>query len=500
MQTTSVALYQQLLPGISNVTLRVRYYGLYAWLADWYAQNVGLTDINVWCRYVRRTEALYALAAEHAGNEQGMAGTNWAGQLLQNPGLLIDFSAGTDREEGHPQYLKQKFGAFGAAYGSQLTEIEMLGSAEDHDIPVPTPLLGDAAAAAFGNQAGAAAPLFIAAVQEGRVARADLGAFSVMLPSAIGANGVERQLYESMLFGTTAEPSPRAADRARTLRLILQMAQEHQESVSADLVRWALYAQQRRDGKPLQPLSIELEEHAFRWRVYQANDLLHTCYEALLRYMLDFLEGYPSGLSVGSLMDLLTSRVQKELGWQPQTWRQLVTSVNLSSQPLQAGHDSDLGLAGSVLRANRPMVLTTAETVRQALTLLAVLVRRFEPELPRIRATLPLMQASAYTRSLVSELDFLSTFADEPYERFLQRLLRSRVLDRHLWVASQKLRTQGDYTFLVEADEGRIRLKQKDGPTFTNPRLGPAIRFLEDIHLLGPHGPTAAGQQLLEVA
>src|SRR2546430_1201000 len=33
MQNSSINLYQRLLPGISNVTLRMRYYGLYAWLA-----------------------------------------------------------------------------------------------------------------------------------------------------------------------------------------------------------------------------------------------------------------------------------------------------------------------------------------------------------------------------------------------------------------------------------------------------------------------------------
>jgi hypothetical protein len=36
MQNSSINLYQRLLPGISNVTLRMRYYGLYAWLADVY--------------------------------------------------------------------------------------------------------------------------------------------------------------------------------------------------------------------------------------------------------------------------------------------------------------------------------------------------------------------------------------------------------------------------------------------------------------------------------
>lgn len=41
MQYTSVNLYQTFLPGISNVTLRMRYYGLYPWLAQRYAKQVG---------------------------------------------------------------------------------------------------------------------------------------------------------------------------------------------------------------------------------------------------------------------------------------------------------------------------------------------------------------------------------------------------------------------------------------------------------------------------
>lgn len=51
MQTTSVALYQELLPGISNVTLRMRYYGFYAWLAQNYAERIGDTSVERWCVY-----------------------------------------------------------------------------------------------------------------------------------------------------------------------------------------------------------------------------------------------------------------------------------------------------------------------------------------------------------------------------------------------------------------------------------------------------------------
>ena len=39
MQNSGVVLYQALLPGISNVTLRMRYYGFFCWLSDAYARR-----------------------------------------------------------------------------------------------------------------------------------------------------------------------------------------------------------------------------------------------------------------------------------------------------------------------------------------------------------------------------------------------------------------------------------------------------------------------------
>lgn len=56
MQNSSVSLYQTFLPGISNVTLRMRYYGLYAWLCRAYAQKIGDTNPESWKRCIRRAK------------------------------------------------------------------------------------------------------------------------------------------------------------------------------------------------------------------------------------------------------------------------------------------------------------------------------------------------------------------------------------------------------------------------------------------------------------
>lgn len=70
------------MPGISNVTLRMRYYGLYAWLARVYAKKIGDTNPRSWLRFIRRAEALYVLIADRKGGENGVAGVEWANRVL----------------------------------------------------------------------------------------------------------------------------------------------------------------------------------------------------------------------------------------------------------------------------------------------------------------------------------------------------------------------------------------------------------------------------------
>ena len=99
MQAASVNLYQRLVPGISNVTLRIRYYGLYAWLCRTYAERIGDTSLETWKRTVRRAEALLALIAANAadgGGNGGVAGVLWAGRPPREPrGGLIEFRPDT---------------------------------------------------------------------------------------------------------------------------------------------------------------------------------------------------------------------------------------------------------------------------------------------------------------------------------------------------------------------------------------------------------------------
>lgn len=519
MQTTSIALYQQLMPGIGNVTLRMRYYGLYAWLSHSYAKYIGDVSANAWRNYIRRAEALYALVTALEGDEKiataatpdaafelGVAGVTWAIRAIASftEGEL-DFSENCDLDSGATQYLAQRFGAFGAAYGAQLVEVGLLRYVDSHPVPVPTPDSGDPLALAFEAAIGEAAPLFLDVVRKARVSKGDLRTLQQILPSRINPTGKERQLYEELLLGSQPTQSPSATARRLSLRLVLRVAHANASvsanaGVNASAVRWALYSSHDSAGARLPSLPADETAQMHAWAAYHANDLLHVCYEALLKYALDVLGMAPNGMPLDRLVSRVVADLQAVLSG-PETWEAFVASVDLSDNAGSANEaTSEFTLHKTTLKMADPLVVTTSAAAADAVRLLAVLYKRYSDLVPRIAAQLPVVAAKTHLQSIVTELTYLRQHATMPLADFLGQVVKRRVIERHLWVAIHKFRGQGDYTFLLEGDDGRVRLRRKDGPTLTNPRLASAITFLQDIHLLSPAALTPAGLKVLDAA
>ena len=501
MQNTSVSLYQRLLPGISNVTLRMRYYGLYAWLADQYARHSGSTAIEDWRKYLRRSEALYALIVQSSTQDSGVAGTRWAKHKLESTrGPWITFSEHTDDlESSERQYLLQSFGAYGAAYGTQLMELGILQTTDEHDVPVPSADVGDQLAVVFADAIGEAGAQFQAAVQRGSITKSGLESLIGMVPSAIAKGSPEREMYEGLLLGRASRQSQGDVRRRMTLRLVLRMVEGLQRSPSVEDVRWGLYSLQDPDGNSLDVLDASESAHRESWVAYHANDLCHACYEALLKYSLDILEGFPAGIALESWLTLVVESLLEELGGMA-SWDRLLNSVTLSKNAWADEAESEFALVHELMDGADTSGAMEVHSAAAAIKLLAVLYKRFALTLEQLDSELKAVGGGLQVQSLVTEIQFLQARANEPLDRVLHAVLRLRIIDRHLWVAIQKLHFQGDYTFLLESDNGLVRLRRKDGPVLTNPRLGSSIRFLQDIHLIGPTGLTRHGRRVVDAA
>lgn len=492
MLNSSVNIYQTLLPGISNVTLRMRYYGLYAWLSGTYATKIRDTNPRTWQRFLRRAEALYALIAQHQGGEFGVAGVDWAGRKLG--GNQSKWSFGEDAEPGSPtHYLKQAWGAYGAAYGSQLLEIGVLTSAEGHLIPVPTKEIGDDLAHSFEESIEGAGKRFLSVVERGIATKSELTSLAEMAPSAIGSNTRERNRYEELLFGNTKGPTHE--NRRKTLLLLIALAKSLQRPPTTVDARWAWYAGSLPDGTPL-TLPADLDAHRKRWWVYQANDLSHICYEALLKYLLSLLEQRPDGLPLETVVSEAIAGISDPMEKTPKTWSAFLHQNKPVSNAGSGDKGSDAALAASIMKAARQEVPCTADHALAAIRLLAVLHNRARENPATIEAQLSGLDATHF-RSLKTEVAFLERRTEQPFSEVLTTLFEERVFRRHMWIALRKLRYQGDYTFLFELDNGRVRKRDIDGPVYTNPRLGPSTTFLHDIHLISDKGPTARGAKLL---
>ena len=496
MQNSSINLYQRLLPGISNVTLRMRYYGLYAWLAAVHAQQSSRsTELKNWQQLVRRAEALYALTAVYGGDEAGVAGSRWARRKLDESSGRISFSEHADPGGSNP-YLKQAWGAYGAAYGSQLFEISVLAEASEHDVPVPSREIGDALAAAFSNALGEAAIRYYRAVRRGTVTRKELDELAPALPSKIGKTSTERRLYETLLFarGTLQRPDDYA--RRDTLMLLLHAADHLQEAPRIDDVRWLLYASSSADGRPLSLSDERLRQQRVRWWVYQANDLLHFSYEALLKFVLDTLADHPTGLTLSALIRECVAAISEAAPSWPKSWEEFRRQTKPAGNAVTEKENGERYLSSFDGMNDRAGVRCTAECAWAALKLLVIVEQRAATDLAAIKQELGLLDQQFF-HSLITETAYLSTLRGQDFTASLAKIIESRVIDRHLWVAHRKFRYQGDYTFLIEADDGRVRLRETSGPVFTNPRLGPALSFLQDIHLIDEKGLTALGKKLV---
>jgi hypothetical protein len=495
MQNTSVALYQRLLPGISNVTLRMRYYGFYAWLSDVYARGSGDTNPKSWQRFVRRAEALYALAAQHRGGEGGVAGILWAQRKLGSASGAVSFAE--DAEPGSPSYyLKQAWGAYGAAYQSQLFEVGIFSEASGHAIPVPSPGMGEDLAGAFAAACGTLADRFVTKVEQGSITTSELEEFAPITPGGIEEDGDECALYERLLFGEAGMERPQDLDRRKTMLLLLQLALQLGHRPDVDEVRWALYSGYLPDGAVLQ-CPDALDGQRRRWWLYHANDLCHVCLETLLKFLLDLLETHPAGITLAGLIAEAVAEITDAADVLSGSWSAFLTqTVPAANASAEENPAAELALAKAVIWAARPgdEQRCTPEAAWQAVQLLAVLVKRVHGLAEDALRELSDFEGGAF-RSLLTETRFLEAYATLPFKELLARLLEERVLRRHFWIALRKLRYQSDYTFLYEADNGRIRLRGKDGPVLTNPRLGPALTFLADIHLLDKQGLTAGGRR-----
>ena len=278
------ALYQSLVPGISTITQRLRYYAFFPWLLEQYAKRVGDRSIDTFRRFWRRAEALYALIGVNNGYETGITGANWASDASQGEANPISFEEAADPHSA-TRYLKNKAGAYGAIYASQMREMGLVDSAEAHDIDIVTDR-GRLIAEAFGESIADANTLFLEIIERGEVTREELVALAALKPGRIPFASSEQVLLQRLLVGGLQGEMPADVSRRLTMHQILRLTATLGRAPTPIEAKWAWYQSGAADDSNEDTeaaLSLRL------WRLYHTNDLLRLAYEGILKHSLDLL-------------------------------------------------------------------------------------------------------------------------------------------------------------------------------------------------------------------
>jgi len=483
MQNSGVILYQSLLPGISNVTLRMRYYGYYCWVSETYARCGATSDFEAWRNWVRRAEALYALVSARAG-ETGVGGVDWANRRLAAEERIIDFAAAASTDPSQERYLRQSLGVFGGAYYTQMAEMGLF-TENRHGIQVATRDLGRRAANLFADAIGPdLAKLLRQKIIAARVSVRDLDRLEAIAPSQVQLKSEERSFYEALLFAREKSPGKSAASRSATLSLILETANAIAERPGSEDVRWHLF------DPPQNPLPEHLEAQRLSWEAYQCQDLMQVASAALLAWAVAIINADGQGQTLSGIRDEVVSRLS---GHDDDAFAASWRDFRLSRDPATISYQE----LWNDLRSARG---APADRAISAITLMATLHQRLWTRSDLAEAAARGLSGRGSARSLRTELDWLEAEETDTVVERIADYVIERVVRRHSWVAMQKLRWQRDYTFLFELRDGRLFFLAGYQPVATTPRLDPAIQFLEDIHLLDEDGLTALGTDALAAA
>ena len=410
---------------------------------------------------------------------------DWAHrQLGENSGqaesnAIIDFSVGADPEtEPNQRYLRNKGGAFGGIYATQMAEMGLLIIGDQrHAIPICTeralPL-----AAAFGAELGSMAEVFFDVVKAGSVSISVLDQLKGMKPTAIQTGHEEHRLLLDILLGKAAPPSTADLMRRRTMLMLLTLTESAESIPRAEDAKWHWFSDRADSDAPASD-----EDVRELWALYQACDLMRLAYETILSAALTMLETAPSRrLTLEDLVDRLVGFIAPP---EDQTWPNFKQLFLSADGPAVTARRHATAMTDAIASGS------TEDQVRASLALITALVDK-ATELTAFMDRA--LNAAEHFQSLRTEVRFLQDQTTASAKVVVETMIRERILKRHLWVASRKFRNQKAYTFLMEPEDSVLRYRDYFRVSPSSPRLDQALRFLSDIKLIDEGGLTDLGR------
>jgi hypothetical protein len=475
LNLTSERIFDLLLPGLNNVTGRIRYYSFYCWFFDWYASNIRTTSLNKQNSYLRRAEFILALIA--VSKEQGgVPGITKALSIYETSSDHIDLKLGTQEgEASEGSYWKNPRGVLGQYYISSIRQMGVLGDQGDKeglyvrtDFEHDTKISGKQLADAFTQNISNTLETFTKAIENNYITKKELELLSVDFNMInIPDNSEEQHLLWQLFSGVDRPKDPEETYfRKETIKLLLSNVNNYdlEEKYNQLNVPFTIYNKSWNNDFGI------TEKLWYFFIVEQFWSVSCTgCLDAFL-VILDE-ESKNNWIDEISLIDTIIAEIEK-----------LFESLNINVKEKKFfdelfSKEAVENLVGLSKNEKNP-ALKIFEAIC-AIQRLFLENEESKEELLNISIKYKIHTASSFLMAM----DDFQNKKELNIIEFVRYFLTRNVINRHHFVALRKLNsTQNSAKFYRE--DGMIRLVDHFKYDYSSPRIHTVIDFMRDLNII----------------
>lgn len=297
-----------LLPGITTLTNRARYYSFFTWAVREALRESGGVSPRFVESFTRRDDAfLLACIAHHEPEDlpTGVVGSHQGNRFWRSGGrgnIELDFRT----------LPASKLGGLDQYYRGAMRSLGLLTVDESTGLDAPTEDLGIKLADEFASSIASSTYIRKQLVHEDELSRRaikDLGATCCVC--RLGTAPREQLLLRSIFFQLVGPRAGKSSLQRATLVLLLDIidfATKSGDPLPADyhpsywLLRRILYFDRTPVGVAYEPPSSLMEAAAF-WQAFQAHWYLSVFLEHMAQAVLELLRENPTGLNLEALTD-----------------------------------------------------------------------------------------------------------------------------------------------------------------------------------------------------
>jgi hypothetical protein len=506
VQAPCINLYGRMLPGITNVTDRARYYSFYPWVV-WALEKRGLRYGDTFIDLFRKADCLMTLIAERhakvAGGERDdhAAATVGSGNMAEpvakvRDGQSVKLSDFALRE-GKGRYFKNKLGGLGQYYLGVFRELNIMSGDLQTGVQNIREVGGVIAEALDRN---VNRELFLKTLEEDTVSAARLDELHSFCPCALKASLEEHSKLSDLFFVNGQFYNQETLARRRTLKTILFLADNLAgcgTAIDIEHFRGCTYSGAL-PNKASWTLPERLQKNRQQWAIYQRNEILSLAVQGIFFVILDAYQEY--GEQFQSVDELVRWFMEQPEVEQLESFSPLGNSVGTLRSSAASwlptledwtntNHEVHLATQIEALCSKSKSAESRSAILLACIKVLTALQSRPETKEGYGDFVFPANYLHAYPINLQTfNHHSNNTWDSLNLREWIGWLAASWGVHTHLLVALRKLRGQSQSTFRIRPSDKGLEIISVPVAVFTSPRFRQALRILKDIGALVRNG------------